>query len=93
MLGTKQKAPADVLDYDVDYTNWIATGDSITTAVATADKPEEIEVESVQVSSEAIVKVWLSGGTAGETYEITVTASTDAGRVKEESFKIRVKEA
>ena len=37
------------------------------------------------------VKVWVSGGEDGSTYDIEVTAATNGGRVKVECFKIRVK--
>lgn len=92
MLGTKFKDPSDVLDYDIDYSDWITDGDTITTAATSVSPASELVVDSVQVSSPE-VKVWVSGGEAGTTYTITVTASTTAGRVKEETFKIRVKES
>ena len=92
MLGTKFKDPADVLDYDIDYGDWIASGDTITTVTTSVSPAGELAVDSVQISSPE-VKIWVSGGEAGSTYTITVTASTTAGRVKEETFRIRVKEA
>lgn len=91
MLGTKQKSPADVLDYDISFAAWIATGDTITTVTTEVIPQGQLAVDSVQVSS-PIVKTWVSGGEDGSTYEIKVTTSTQGGRVKEESFKIRVKE-
>ena len=92
MLGTKQKAPADVLDYDVNYSRWLSSGDTLSAVVASALPAGELEIISSQVSGQT-AKIWLSGGVIGETYEITVTATTTGGRVKEETFKIRVKEA
>lgn len=38
------------------------------------------------------VKVWLSGGTNGVTYKLTVTITTTAGRVKEVDFRMKIKE-
>lgn len=91
MLGTKQKAPGDVLDYDVPYGDWITADDTITTVTTSVSPEGELAVNSVQISSPD-VKVWVSGGVSGETYEIKITAGTEAGRVKEECFKIRVKD-
>lgn len=92
MLGTKIKDPSDVLDYDITYEDWITDDDTITTVVTSVSPAGELAVDSAQVATPD-VKIWVSGGVAGSTYEITVTASTTAGRVKEETFKLRVKEA
>lgn len=91
MLGIKQKRPADVLDYDITYEDWLTDDDTITTVVTNVQPSGELIVESVQVSSPQ-VKVWLSGGNDGESYDVQVTVSTDGTRVKEECFKIRVKD-
>ena len=91
MLGIKQKRPADVLDFDVDYEDWLTDDDTITTVTTTVSPAGELVVDSVQVSNPE-VKVWVSGGEDGSTYDIKVTASTSGGRVKEECFKIRVKD-
>lgn len=90
MLGIKQKRPADVLDFDLTYEDWITDDDTITTVTTAVTPPGELEVGSVQVSNPE-VKVWVSGGEDGSTYDIEVTAATNGGRVKVECFKIRVK--
>lgn len=90
MLGIKQKRPADVLDFDLDYEDWLTDDDTITTVTTAVTPPGELEVDSVQVSNPE-VKVWVSGGEDGSTYDIEVTAATNGGRVKVECFKIRVK--
>jgi hypothetical protein len=40
-----------------------------------------------------IGKVWVGGGTSGQTYKVTVTITTDLGRKEEVDFKIKVKDA
>jgi hypothetical protein len=85
------KQPADQLDYDLDFSDWITEGDTITGAVAVSSVPAELVIQSVSVS-EQIVKVWATGGETGSTYQVTVTVTTDQGRIKELDFKIRVKE-
>ena len=50
-----------------------------------------IEVDSVQVANPE-VKVCVSGGVNGSTYDIEVTAATTGGRIKVECFKIRLKD-
>lgn len=89
MLGWKKQKPDDRLDYDIDFGRWLSDDDTITDATAQAD--EGITVERVQVFGQ-IVKVWVSGGQVGKTYEIKIVATTSDARVKEESFFIRVSE-
>lgn len=91
MLGIKQKRPADVLDYDLTYEDWLTDDDTITTVTTTVSPTGELEVDSVQVINPDI-KVWVSGGDDGATYEVDVTVSTSGGRIKKECFKIRVKD-
>lgn len=91
MLGIKQKRPADVLDFDVAYDDWLTDDDTITTVTTSVSPSGELSVDSVQVSNPE-VKVWVSGGEDGSTYDIEVTAATNGGRVKVECFKIRVRE-
>jgi hypothetical protein len=88
MLGTVRKRPDDQLDYDVEFHDWLTSGDTITSATATAD-PAGVTVDRVQVFG-TLVKVWLSGGALGGSHIITVTASTAQGRVKEVIFNLRV---
>lgn len=89
MLGTFIKNSDDTLDYDLSFKKWIDAGDTIQTASATVEG-SELAVDSVSVSSPS-VKVWLSGGVDGKTYTVEVTATTAGGRVKEECFKIRIR--
>lgn len=91
MLGVQQKQPADLLDYDIDFTRWLTEDDTITTAVVTVSPADELTAQSVFVDS-PIVKVWLTGGVDGSTYTVTVTASTAGGRIKETEFRIRVRD-
>lgn len=90
MLGTVRKRPDDTLDYDVEFERWISDGDTITDAVAVSS-PTDAAINSVQVFG-TVVKVWISGGTAGESYGIEVTATTNQGRVKTVQFNLRVME-
>lgn len=93
-MQTLQKQSADRLDYDVDYSNFIPEDDTITTVTAVVeaiDPLTDLVVDSASVAS-PIVKVWLSSGLNGSTYKITVTASTNGGRIKEQDFKIRVRD-
>ena len=90
ILGTYTKQPADVLDYDVDYAEFLNGTDTLASKTVTAT-PTGINVDSSTIVGTR-VKVWLSGGTNGVTYKVTVTATTGDGRVKQDEFKVKVKD-
>jgi hypothetical protein len=87
MLGIKRKNADDQIDYDIDFSRWLSDGDSVVSAEGQADKG--IELLSVAVFG-SVVKVWVAGGTAGQTYTVTITATSAESRVIEQCFKIRV---
>jgi hypothetical protein len=91
ILGTFIQQPNEVLDYDVDYSEWIPAGDVVLTATATAD-PGITLGDTLIDPTGLVVKQWVSGGVNGETYKIQVSATTDEGRVKEAEFRIRIRE-
>lgn len=90
ILGSFSKQPVEVLDYDVDCSEWLASDDVLASATAAVDGTGLV-IDSVLVSSPR-VKVWLSGGTDGSSYKITVTITTDDGRIKQVEFRVRVKD-
>lgn len=67
------KAPTARKDYDFDWVEWLPTGDTIASAVVTAESG--ITVYSTATTS-TVVKVWLTGGTDGSDYVITCTITT-----------------
>lgn len=90
MSEIMMKAPADVLDYDVDFGRWLPDGDVITeaTAVVTGSSVSIHQIDA----SETVARIWLAGGAPDETGNVTVTVTTHQGRVKNTGFKIRIKE-
>ena len=90
ILGTFQKQPADRLDYDVTYKDWLTTGDNLESMVAES-VPEGLTIDSVYVN-DPIAKIWLSGGMSGMTYKVTLTATTADGRIRQDEFKVKVKD-
>ncbi len=60
------KDPDAVLDYSIDWTTWLA-GDTLATSVWTV--PAGITKDS-ETNTTSKSTVWLSGGTAGEVYEV-----------------------
>jgi hypothetical protein len=93
-LGNFKKQPAEVLDYDIDYTAWMPTGDTLLSATAVVDivGAGSLIVDSIVVTSSTnIVKLWMSGGVDGVAYKVTVTIITNGGRAKEDEIQFSVK--
>jgi hypothetical protein len=85
---TFTKDPHAVLDYTVDWTRWLA-GDTI--ATSTWLVPAGLTKQADSKTSTAAT-VWLSGGTAGQSYTVTNRITSGAGRTEDRSFSIRVEE-
>ena len=94
ILATYTKQPADVLDYDIDYVEWLASGDTIDSATATATPDDDsFEIlEPLVIVTGTRVKVWTRGGLNVSTYKVEVTTTTTGGRTKQDEFRVRVKE-
>ena len=91
-LEKKSKQPQDVIDYPIDYSNWLAErpGYEIDTYTVTAETGINV-VTHIHVGS--IITVFLGGGTTGATYKITVRATmTPTPLIKEFEFLVRVRE-
>ena len=93
ILAKFQKQPADVQDFDIDFSEWLAAMDD------SAPGPDGLQVAAeagitvlAWTLSLGVVKVWTAGGTDGRTYKITATVTTQGGRVKQAEIKIKVKE-
>lgn len=86
------KRPEDRLDYDVDFSRWLAAGDAIASVeTSISDGGVTIDEPATDFSATA-VKVWLMGGTNGETVHVTVKIVTAQEREKEICFRLRIRE-
>lgn len=91
ILGTHDKQPNEVLDYDIDFSRYLPTSDTIVSVVASADAGITLG-DTLIMSGGKIIKQWVEGGTTGVTYKVQVRITTNGGRVKEAEFRIKVKE-
>lgn len=100
ILGRFYKQPAENLDYDIDFSEFLSDGDSlVTTGNPPVPSPLNVSVSPAGMSLGPTfvldgnkVKQWLSGGTNGVKYKITLTVTSNAGRVKQVEFVVRVKD-
>lgn len=80
--------PDAVLDYIWDWSAWLDS-DTISTATTTADTG--ITIDSTTNTTTAVT-VTLSGGTAGENYDVTVHITTAGGLEDDRTIRIQVRE-
>lgn len=83
------KDPSAVLDYAFDWSDWLASGETIATHTITVDKGL---TKDSSTESDGKVTVWLSGGTVGEWYKIACLITTSAGRTDERTISIQIQE-
>ena len=89
-----KKAPGEKLDYGFDWQGgapgpWLDTGDTISESTWTV--PTGItEVASSKTTTTTTIR--LSGGTAGETYEIENKITTSSGEMAERTFLVIVED-
>lgn len=101
ILGTFYKQPAETLDYDIDFSQFLADGDTL---VSVGDPPVPSPLDVVVspsgltlagtfvVDNGLTIKQWVSGGTNGSKYKVTITATSNTGRIKQVEFVVRVKD-
>ena len=87
---TKTKDPNSVLDYVLDWgTFWLEAGDTISASTWTV--PAGITKDS-DLNTNTTTTIWVSGGTAGEDYNLLNRVVTAGGRTVDRTLRIRVRE-
>jgi hypothetical protein len=89
MASSFVKDPAAVLDYQWDWSSWLATGETISSHTVTA--PTGLTLDSDTATTTAVT-AWLSGGTAGTDYSVVCQIVTSASRTDERSIVIAVQQ-
>lgn len=84
------KDPDAVLDYTIDWSAWLAAGDTIT-AVSASTNDASLVIDSSSFTTDETT-VWLSAGIIGETYDVTVHVTTNGGREDDRTITINMKE-
>lgn len=71
-----EKTDRGELDYLIDWTDWITSGEVIINAVWTVSDPALIIMN--QEESDTVTTVWLDEGLPGVTYTVECTITTDS---------------
>ena len=89
MPSTFTKDPDATLDYMVDWTDQIATGDFIVSAAVSADTGITLHA---QTFTSATHTIWLRGGTVNNRYRVRSKIYTQGNRVDERTITVLVRE-
>ena len=84
------KDPDAYLDYAMDWSTWLNTGENVSTYVVSVN--DTVLTIATFTKSSNIVTAWLSGGASGQTYTVSIKITTDAARIEERSFRIKIKQ-
>lgn len=83
------KDPDEVLDYDINWADRLADGETISTSTWTVVSGT-VTINSDSKTS-ARTKVWLQGGALGETSELRNRIVTSASRTMDQTGYLRIR--
>jgi hypothetical protein len=87
-MRTFRQSPDDKLRYTWDWSRFLASGETITDgAFEVAGDDDELTKTDIDDTS-----CWLEDGTVGETYIVSLTVTTSAGRIKKWSMRLTIVE-
>lgn len=79
------KDPNALLDYVIDWSEWLATSTD-TISASTWVVPSQLTMFTSSFGTATTV-VWLSGGTAGEVYDVINRINTTGGRTEDRTIQ------
>ena len=83
------KDPAAVLDYYMDWTNWLTGTETLATSTWTTTNTG-ITLATATGSGSGTATVWVSGGSEGEVYDVTNKIVTSGSRREERTIQFTV---
>lgn len=94
------KQPVERVDYDIDYSEWLTVNDNVESVVVTVFPDESVMIPipdsrlniPTVVVIDPVIKLWIEGGRNGVTYKVSLTMTTADGRIKQDEFKLKVKD-
>ena len=89
------KDPYAVLDYTLDFTNWMPTGDTISTITVTAETisgdSAPLTIDS-STNNDYLATAYISGGTSGNIYNVEYKIDTTNGLKDSRNIRIKILE-
>jgi hypothetical protein len=88
-IGEFVKDPDAALDYTVDWKLWLVPRDTISSVAWTVGAGLTNAAAAKTTTSATI---WLTGGTAGTSYDVTCEIVTTQGRTDDRTFRVNVED-
>ena len=102
VLDKFKKQPADILKHTIDYSSWLPTGVTVSSAIAssievlnptTSDVGEPtLVISSPSVTGGDVVEYTASIGTDGKNYKVTFQATMSDAQVLESEIEFKVRD-
>lgn len=94
-LGSFVKTPIERKRYAIDYSEWLDTGETLSTVIYTVSptttSPLVVDATSIG-SGNTLAVFFVSGGLNGKQYTIDVVATTSGGQIKEDTVLFTVRD-
>ena len=87
-----QKDPDAKLDYSIDWTLWLATGDTVDTSSWAVSPTGPTLTDGTIDMAGAVTTIWFDGGTVGTKYVLTNHITTVEGREDDRSITVKITE-
>ena len=91
ILGRFTKQPAEKESYSIEFEDELVNTDAIAFASSVVE-PAGLNLESTLVIGTRVKILVSGGGPVGTRHKITVTATTDDGRILQDEFYIVIKD-
>jgi hypothetical protein len=85
------KDPDSTLDYAFDWSEWLSTDETITSASVTISA-SSLNKLSVSYTTTGSVVVWVSEGILGTRYDLTCQIITNANRIDQRTIKLDIRD-
>jgi hypothetical protein len=85
------KDPDAKLNYTVDFTHWLGTGETISSVVWVVEDGITKSSSPAASNTTTTATVYLEGGTLGQDYTVTCRITTSAGAIQDRSFTVLVR--
>jgi len=99
LLDRFVKQPAEIKKYQIDYSEWLPTGETVTSVVtavtvlnpADGDVGEPtLTIGTTQIVGGTVYEYYVSSGTDGKRYKVTYQASTSDSQTVESEIEFKV---
>lgn len=93
-LGKFVKSPDEAKRYKIDYVNWLDTSEYVSSATFATISTNTGTITCVPDTigaTDTSLSYFVTGGNAGQTYEVRVRMITSANQVKEDTIQFQIK--